>query len=298
MRVLLTGATGYVGSAVLDALVRAGHEVTVLVRTHETAQRFLAREIRAVVGDLGAPEDLHTAFSGHDAYVHTAFESSARGEEVDRLAIDACLEAARHAGATMIYTSGVWVLGAVEDADETTPVNPIPLVAFRPAHEQRVLAAASEGVRAIVVRPGLVFGGGRGLVGDLLRDAEKGLMRVIGSGENRWPLVYDRDLGDLYARLLAHPTATGIFHATDETHERVIDIVEAIAGHTPARPDIRYMPIAEARAKMGPFADALALDQVVRSPRARAIGWQPTVRGIAGNLPRLFEEWRSARVEV
>ena len=65
---------------------------------------------------------------------------------------------------------------------------------------------------------------------DLIKDALNGLIRVVGPGKNRWPCIYDHDLGDLYVRILESPAAAGIFHATDEADERVIDIVEAIAG--------------------------------------------------------------------
>ena len=86
-----------------------------------------------------------------------------------------------------------------------------------------------------------------------------------------------------------------MYHANDEGDERVNDIVAAIAPYVPVRPDVRHVPIDEARAKMGAFADALALDQVVRSPRARALGWTPTLHSVAGNAARLLEEWRAAR---
>ena len=64
------------------------------------------------------------------------------------------------------------------------------------------------------------------------------------------------------------------------------------------RPDVRHVPIDEARKKLGAYADALALDQIVRSPRARALGWAPTLHSVAGNVPRLLEEWRRARSRV
>jgi nucleoside-diphosphate-sugar epimerase len=107
--------------------------------------------------------------------------------------------------------------------------------------------------------------------------------------------VYDRDLADLYVRLAAHPDASGIFHANDEADERVADIVEAIARHVTAQPDVRHVPIGEARAKMGQYADALALDQIVRSPRARALGWAPTLHSVGGNVAGLIEEFRSGQ---
>jgi len=86
-----------------------------------------------------------------------------------------------------------------------------------------------------------------------------------------------------------------VFHANDEADERVCDIVEAIARHVMAQQDVRHVPIEEARAKMGQYADALALDQIVRSPRARALGWAPTLHSVAGNVAGLIEEFRSGQ---
>lgn len=86
-----------------------------------------------------------------------------------------------------------------------------------------------------------------------------------------------------------------MFHANDEGDERVNDLVSAIASHAKTSPSIRHVPLAEARQKMGPYADALALDQIVRSPRARAIGWNPSLHSVAGNAARLSEEWRRGK---
>ena len=145
------------------------------------------------------------------------------------------------------------------------------------------------------MRPGIVYGGARGIIADLLKDAGNGLVRVVGEGKNHWPCVYDRDVADLYVRVATFPDASGIFHANDEADERVADIVDAIARHAKMRPDVRHVPIEEARAKMGPYADALALDQMVRSPRAKALGWAPTLHSVAGNVARLLEEFRTSR---
>ena len=296
MRVFLTGGTGYIGSAVLDALLRAGHRVTAIVRDPEKAERLRARGATAVVGELGVPKTYAAALDEADAVVHAAFEGSPRGVEKDSQAIDTLLAGLKPRNgtpATFIYTSGVWVLGGTTGpADEQAPLDPAEHVAWRPIHEQRVLEAGQNGVRTIVVRPGIVYGGSRGIVSDLLKDALNGMMRVIGPGKNRWPTVYDRDLADLYVRLLQTPDARGVFHANDETDERVNDIVEAIADHLTQRPDIRHMPLPEARRKLGTYADALALDQRVRSPRAKELGWAPTLSSITANVPRLFEEYR------
>ncbi len=301
MRVFLTGATGYIGSAVLEALLRGGHRVTAVVRDPEKAARLAARGATPVVGELGAPAGFRAALDDAEAVIHTAFEDSPRGVDKDRDAIETLIGSlkGRPAGSApvLIYTSGVWVLGmTTRPADEATPIDPVAHVAWRPAHEQRVLeAGADNGLRTVVIRPGIVYGGARGLVSDLLKDALNGLVRVVGPGKNRWPTVYDRDLAELYVRLLQAPEARGIFHANDERDERVNDIVEAIGEHLPQRPDVRYMPMPEARRKLGVYADALALDQRVRSPRARALGWAPTLSKVTANIPRLFEEFRGGR---
>jgi nucleoside-diphosphate-sugar epimerase len=297
MRIFLTGATGYLGSAVLDACVRHGHEVTAFVRRREQATALAARGVHAVVGTLGNSSTYRAAAVGFDAYVHAAFEHSDRGAEIDRLAIDTLIAAAaERPPAALIYTSGVWVLGHRRNpADESVEPTPAAIVAWRPAHEARVLEAAARGIRPVVVRPGIVYGGARGIVADLFKDAANGLMRVIGDGQNHWALVYERDLAELYVRLVTEPRASGIYHATDEGDERVADIVEAIARVVPKPPEVRHMPIEEARQKLGPYADALALDQIVRSPRARALGWTPTLRSVAENAARLFQEWRQGQ---
>ena len=303
MRIFLTGATGYIGSAVLDALLRAGHEVTALVRDPEKAERVSRRSVQAVLGELVSPKSYAAAAEACDAIVHTAYEYSPRGPKVDRQAIDTLLAAAgRRAAAsgtpaTFVYTSGVWVLGDTQGrATEEAALNPPPLVAWRPEHERLVLDAARPGeIRTVIVRPGIVYGGARGIIGDLLKDAANGLVRVVGNGKNHWPCIYDRDLADLYVRVATLDDASGIFHANDEADERVDDIVEAIARQSKMRPDVRHVPLVEARKKMGPYADALALDQIVRSPRARALGWSPTLHSVGANVPRLLEEFRTAR---
>jgi len=305
MRIFLTGATGYIGGAVLDALVRGGHDVTALVRDTEKARRVAARGGHPAIGNLGDPESFHAAAEAQDGYVHTAFDyASGRGPAIERAALEAIVAAAkrpRTAGSKgparrfVVYTSGVWILGrAPEPVAEDAPVNPIMLASFRPDHEQLILVADGN-LRTIVVRPGVVYGRGSGMVGDIFKAASNGLVRVVGDGNNHWPLVYDRDLADLYVRLVAHDEASGVFHANDEGDERVNDIVAAIAPYLSVRPDVRHVPIDEARTKMGPFADALALDQVVRSPRARGLGWTPTLHSVAGNAARLLEEWRAER---
>jgi nucleoside-diphosphate-sugar epimerase len=289
MRIFLTGGTGYIGSAVLDAFAKTGHHVDALVRNNEKAAQVQARGAHPVIGDLAVPSTYADAAAAAQGIILTASDNSPRRAEIDAATVDAVLATPATRGRFVIYTSGVWVLGSAPAAvDESAPVNPIELAAFRPAIEQRVLEAANVGWRAVVIRPGVVYGGGRGIVGDLLRDASNSLVRVVGPGDNHWPLA------DLYLKIATSPTASGVFHANDEGDETVNEIVAALSEHAKTEPSVRHVPLKEARRKMGPYADALALDQIVRSKRSRAIGWQPSLKSVSGNAARLFEEYRRA----
>jgi nucleoside-diphosphate-sugar epimerase len=296
VRIFLTGGTGYLGSAVLEAFVRAGHHVDALVRNRERAAFVQQRGAHPVLGDLAEPASYASAAAAADGAIHTAFEFTARGPSLDAMALDALLQPGKAEGRFFIYTSLMWVLGhQLTPADESAPLSPAPLVSWRPAHEARVLDAATAGLRTAVIRPGIVYGGSRGIVSDLFKDAANGLVRTIGSGENHWPLIYDRDLGELYLRIATKPAAAGLFHANDEGDERVNDLVAAIGDQVALKPSVRRVPLDEARKKLGPLADALALDQLVRSSRARTLGWSPSLHSVGGNVARLFEEWRRGK---
>ena len=211
MRIFLTGGSGYVGSAVLDAFVRAGHQVDALVRTPEKAAEVQARGGKPVLGDLMSPASYADAAAAADGVVHAAVEYTARGPKIDAAALDVLLAPSSKRGRFAIYTSGVWVLGnCPSPADESAPVNPAEMVAWRPAHEARVLNTAAMGIRPVVIRPGLVYGGSRGIVGDVFKDAANSLIRIVGTGDNHWPLVYERDLAELFVRLASAAGASGV----------------------------------------------------------------------------------------
>src|SRR5688500_17871501 len=132
MRIFLTGATGYIGSAVLDALLRGGHEVTALVRDPEKADGVAHRGVKPVIGELSKTTSYAAAAEACDAIIHAALDHSKRGPKVDRQAIDALLGAASRRAAAgraaaFVYTSNVWVLGDTQGrATEELPLNPTP----------------------------------------------------------------------------------------------------------------------------------------------------------------------------
>ena len=295
MRIFLTGATSLIGAVVAPALVRAGHQVTAIVRpTGPVPARLREQGIDVLTGDLSDVAANRSALEGYGALVHCARDTSFCGPEVDRQVIDTWRDVFWRAGSgLMVYASSTWVIGPTSGpVDESAAINPPEIERDRPATEQAILESQGGGVRAVVVRPGLIYGGDSGIVSDMLRDAANGIVRVVGSGDNHWPLIYRDDLVDLFVRVIGHPDVAGIVHATDGSDDTVNDLVEAMSSHVVHKPEVRHMSIADARHRMGALAEALAMDQIVRSPKALAIGWSPSLTSASRNVPRLLEERR------
>jgi nucleoside-diphosphate-sugar epimerase len=302
MKVFVTGGTGYIGSAVALRLKKAGHDVSALVRSREKGAGLQAAGVKLVAGDLANPAGYAAAAYGAQAIVHAAHDhTSADGVEMDRKAIATARELLRGSvGGTFIYTSGIWVLGDTggELVDETRKTNPAKLVAWRVGHEQLALELAKEGIRAVVVRPGIVYGGAKGgipatLFGTALKH---GSAQIVGEGANHWPLVHLDDLAELYVRLVERAPAGSIFHATDASTHRVRDIAEAASRAAGKDGSVSVLPLEKARASMGPFADALALDQKVSSDKARTeLDWRPRHEDFVAEAPRLFAEWHASQ---
>jgi nucleoside-diphosphate-sugar epimerase len=219
MRVFLTGATGYIGSAVADSLRQGGHTLTGLARTNDAAARLTAAGIQPVAGDFADPSRVGSAAQNADGVISLA---TTYDPNVDGPAIDAILEALAGSDKPFVYTSGIWSHGdtAGQVVDETSPPRPAALVAWRQAVEERVLAGAQRGIRSVVIRPAIVYGRGAGIPAGFVDSARKeGAARFVGTGENRWPFVHVDDLADLYLLALERaPAGTLLIGVSGPSH--------------------------------------------------------------------------------
>jgi nucleoside-diphosphate-sugar epimerase len=288
MQVFLTGATGYIGSAVAEALQKAGHKVVGLARTPEKAKQLETRGISAVVGDLLKPESLSAPASRAEGVIHTANTNDKNAPQVDAAVVRALLESLAGTGKPFVYTSGVWVLGSTGDkvADEAAPVNPTPLVAQRPAIEREVLSYKDRGVRTVVIRPALVYGRGGSIPRMVVQSAkDTGAARYVGDGHNRWPFVDVDDLAQLYVLALEKAPAGSLYNAAQGPAYTVLEVAEAASAGAGAKGKTQAVPLEEARKSMGAFADAQMLDQQISGEKARKeLGWSPRAGSVLDDL--------------
>lgn len=294
MRVFVTGATGYVSSAIVQELARSGHEVTGLTRLAEKASYVEELGGRAVVGDLRDALSYRAEAEAADALIHAAAEESDDRSDVDRMAVDALLAAADEGRASvLVYTSGCFVLGETGDepANEDASTEDAPeLVAWRPPHEARVLEAGGAGLATSVVRPGMVYGGKEGAFAAFFASAQRnGAAEFVGDGANRWSPVYRGDVARLY-RMIVEQDGRGIFHCAErpELVGRLAMAASRVAGGEGATERVR---VEQAREELGAFADALTMDQVMGCARSRDFGWAPEHAPFTESAEAVFREW-------
>lgn len=290
MRIFLTGATGFIGSAVAKKLQAAGHSVLGLARSDEAEAKLHAQGITPLRGDLTDAASLRWGAQGADGVINTASIMSFGSErgEIERSAVEVMLEVLEGSNKPFLYTSDQLIYGPTGNtvADEDTPLNPLPFVTWRPSVEKLVLNAVSRGIRSLVIRPVAMYGHGRDhLMPMLIQMARKaGVAYYVGSGEARWSMVHVDDAAELYACILESAPAGTLLNASSEPAVSMKELAEVASQVAGLNGKTASLPLEKALEVMGPFASNFTFNLQVSAVKAtRLLGWKP-------QAPSLFEE--------
>src|SRR5215469_6554777 len=273
MRVFLTGATGFIGTAVIPELIDAGHQVVGLARSEAAAKSLVALGARVHRGDLEDLESLRSGAAEADAVIHCAFIHDfgkyQENCEIDRRAIEALGSVLRGSDRPLIVTSGT------------------ALAPGRVATEEAADSVAARGVRVSVVRlPQVHDRNMQGLVTlTIVIAREKGVSAYVGDGANRWPASHRLDTARLYKLVLEKGAPGARYHAVAEEGVRVRDIAEVI-GRRLNIPVVSKSP-EEAAAHFGWLGAFAGLDAPASSALTRErLGWRPVETTMLSDLER------------
>jgi nucleoside-diphosphate-sugar epimerase len=288
MRVFITGATGWVGSAVVKELIGAGHQAIGLTRSKQGAETLAAAGADVHHGSLADLDSLKSGAAKADAVIHCAFNHDfskfADNCAEDQRAIEAIGSALHGSDRLLLVTSGVALLapGRVATENDSLP-NPSP---FPRKSEQAAAALVQRGVNAATVRlaPSVHGHGDHGFVPILINLArEKGVSAYIGDGHNRWPGVHVLDAARVYRLALEHGIKSGALHAIADEGVPFKQIAEVI-GRRLNLPVVSKSA-AEADAHFGWFAMFAGMDAPTSNAITRAhLGWQPEQAGLIADL--------------
>jgi nucleoside-diphosphate-sugar epimerase len=290
MRVFVTGATGWVGSAIIQELLGAGHEVLGLARSDAEAALLAGRGIAVQRGELSDLDRLAAGARACDGVIHTAFihdfkDFNAAGE-TDRRAIKAMGEVLAGSGKPFITTSGIPLLPNGRTATENDAADPTGPAGHRNASDVLTVALAERGVRSMLMRLSRsVHGeGDYGFVPRLIAIArDKGVSAYIGDGQSRWPAVHRFDAARLYRLALEHGVAGARYHAIADEGVPTRDIAAAIAKGL--KLPLVSISAEEAPAHFGFLARFFGADCPSSAAQTREqLNWQPQEPGLIADL--------------
>lgn len=281
MRVFVTGATGFIGQAIVRELIAAGHAALGLARSDTAVEAVARMGAQAHRGDLSNLESLTAAALACDGVIHTAFihdfSAYAAAAETDRRAVAALADALEGSRKPFVSTSGTALLAPGRTCTEDDAPAPDSAAAPRAASEAMVIAAAGRGVRASVVRlPPSVHGtDDHGFVPALIEIARRTrISAFVAEGANRWPAVHRLDAARLYRLALEHAKPGSCLHGVAEEGVTMRAIAEVI-GERLGVP-IRSLSEQEASAHFDWMARFVAIDNPASSILTRdTLGWRP-----------------------
>jgi len=302
MRIFLTGATGFIGSAIVPELINAGHQVLGLARSDEGAKALLAAGAEVHRGSLEDLETLRSGAASSDGVIHCAFDHSAFGSdfskftevcEKDRHAIEALGDALKGSDRPLVITSGTGMGNAVPGQpateDHFDPNHPNP----RKASEVAGASVAERGVNVSVVRlPQVHDTVKQGLITYAVQMArEKGASAYIGEGLNRWPAAHVLDVARLYRLALEKHGADSRYHAVAEEGLSMREIAEVIGRGL----NVPVVSVSQekAQAHFGWFGMFAGFDMPASSAiTQQRLGWHPNGPGLIADLEQM--RWREA----
>jgi nucleoside-diphosphate-sugar epimerase len=290
MRVFVTGATGFIGSALIEELLDAGHEVVGLARNEASAEKLRQRGVEALLGDLSDPVSLRKGAEKCDGVIHTAynhdFSQFAAAAQMDQRAIESFGRVLAASGGPLVIASAIGALPPGRPVTEDDDPEPNSPVAIRLASEKKALALASEGVRSSVIRlPIMVHDQTKqGLATRMIALARQtGVSAYVKGGLNRWPAVHRLAAAQIFRLALEKGAAGSKFHAIDEDGTNLRAIAEAIGRlvHVPA---VSKKP-EEAASHFGFLAYFIAADyQASAAKTKQTLGWNPTGPGVIADI--------------
>lgn len=290
MRVFVTGATGFIGSAIVRELIGEGHEVLGLARSDAAAKSLIAVGAQVHRGDLEDLESLRSGAAAADGVIHTGFihdfSKFKAVCETDRYAIEALGSALAGSDRPLIITSGTVIITPGRLATEETVSDSNSTTFPRIASEEAALSVAARGVHISVVRlsPSVHGDGKYGFISALISIArDKGISAYVGDGLNRWPAVHRLDAAHLFRLALEKGSAGARYHGVAEEGIAVRDIAEVIGRHLNI-PVVAKSP-EEAAGHFGWFAAFTGLDCPASSKLTQErLGWHPTHTGLISDL--------------